>query len=73
MIPAVMQMIKVKMFDCCHELDLEDEINEFLETIQDDDLLSVKYQTAFLDSDEEEETIYSYSAMLIYKCMNNED
>lgn len=73
MLFMVMRMIKVKMFDCCHELDLEEEMNEFLETIRDEDLLSVEYQTTFLAGDEDEDTIYSYSAMLIYKCLNNED
>lgn len=64
-------MIKIKMFDCIHELDLEEDINAFLNTIADKDLLSIQYQTSFI-KENEDDIMYSYSAMLIYQSMNKE-
>lgn len=54
--------MKVKLFDESHEKDLEESINNFLETIND--LIDIKYQVAisFLG----EEQIYCFSAMIIY-------
>ena len=55
--------MKVKIFDECHEKDLEESINNFIGTI--DDLVDIKYQVAigFLG----EEQIYCFSAMVIYR------
>ncbi len=36
--------MKVKIFDCDHELDLEDEINKF---IKDKEVIDIKYNIAF--------------------------
>lgn len=54
--------MRVKVFDESHEKDLEESINNFLETIND--LIDIKYQVAisFLG----EEQIYCFSAMIIY-------
>ncbi|MGB4696183.1 MAG: sporulation protein Cse60, partial [Bacilli bacterium] len=35
--------LKVKIFDESHELDLEEAINEFLETIEEKDLIEIRY------------------------------
>ena len=54
--------MKVKIFDCEHELDLEMKINAFL--IDHDDIIDIKYQiNSFMAKDEQ---IYSFSAMIIY-------
>lgn len=55
----------VKLFDENHELDLEKKINDFLKTINDDDIVDIKYQVSTLY--DEREQIYCYSAMIIYK------
>lgn len=55
--------MKVKIFDENHELDLEQDINEFLDNIEAD-IIDIKYQTAV--SVFAEEQIYCFSAMIIY-------
>ena len=55
--------MKVKIFDENHELDLEQDINEFLSSI-DADIVDIKYQTAVSVFGEEQ--IYCFSAMIIY-------
>ena len=55
--------MKVKIFDENHELDLEQDINDFLSSI-DADIIDIKYQTAI--SVFAEEQIYCFSAMIIY-------
>lgn len=59
--------MKVKIFDETHELDLEQSINDFLETMEGN-LIDIKYQVS--TSMFAEEQIYCFSAMIIYK--NNE-
>lgn len=56
-------MLKVKLFDESHELDLEEEVNSFLETIKE--VIDIKYQVAVMYDMKEQ--IYCYSAMVIYK------
>lgn len=60
-------MLKVKVFDESHEIDLEDAINGFLEELEkDSSLVDIKYAvSAFLDVGGEQ--IYCYSALLIYR------
>ncbi|MBD9085271.1 sporulation protein Cse60 [bacterium] len=54
--------MKVKIFDEESEIDLEDDINKFIETV---DVIDIKYQVSLgLFS---EEQIYCFSAMIIYK------
>jgi len=57
-------MKKVKLFDEDHELDLEDEINDFLADFEGE-LIDIKYQVAIAKNDEEME--YSFSALLLYE------
>lgn len=55
--------MKVKVFDCEHEKDLEEEINKFLE--EDINVIDIKYQVSI--SMYSNEQIYCYSALIIYK------
>lgn len=54
--------MKVKIFDEESELDLEEDINKFISTV---DVIDIKYQVALGIFSEEQ--IYSFSAMIIYK------
>lgn len=61
-------MIQVKLFDYEHEKDLEKELNHFLKKIDEKKLLDIKYNiAAFPESEEEEEQVYCFSAMVIYR------
>ncbi len=53
--------MKVKIFDCDHELDLEDAINKF---ISDKDVIDIKYNLSIEAIGEDQ--IYCYTAMVIY-------
>ncbi|MGV3465620.1 MAG: sporulation protein Cse60, partial [Heyndrickxia sp.] len=55
-----------KVFDYEHEKDLEEDVNQFLKTIEDNKLLDIKYHVAVMPEDEEEQ-IYCFSAMVLYK------
>lgn len=56
--------MKVKIFDEGHELDLQNQINSFLEDFEGD-IIDIKYQVSLgIFSDEQ---IYCFSAMIIYK------
>ena len=55
-----MKMVQVKVFDEEHEDDLSDMINAFLEDNPD-----IKFSTSC--SIQEEEQIYCFSALLIYR------
>ncbi len=54
--------MKVKIFDCEDEKDLEEDINSFLEDVQN--LVDIKYQVSC--SVYSEEQIFCFSAMIIY-------
>lgn len=60
-------MIQVKLFDREHEKDLEKEMNRFLKGIDEKQLMDIKYNVAAITEDEEEEQIYCFSAMIIYR------
>jgi hypothetical protein len=60
-------LIQVKLFDREHEKDLEKEMNRFLKGIDETSLLDIKYNVAAMAEEEEEEQIYCFSAMIIYK------
>ena len=57
-------MFKIKMFDENHELDLEDEVNEFIEDL-DGHIIDIKYQMALCFNGEEME--YCFSCMILYE------
>ncbi len=58
-------MIKVKLFDCEHELDLEDALNDFLEDYKESEIVDVKYQMSMMSDGKGQ--VYSFSAMVIYR------
>lgn len=60
-------MIQVKLFDREHEKDLEKEMNYFLKGLEEKELIDIKYNVAAFPEDEEEEQIYCFSAMIIYR------
>lgn len=59
-------MLKIKVFDCEDEKDLEKEINQFVEEIskQDKEVKDIKFSTS--TTMYEEEQIYCFSALLMY-------
>jgi hypothetical protein len=61
-------MIQVKVFDEEHESDLEESLNEFLSGFKNDQIIDIKYQIAICDNaHEDNDTMFSFSAMVIYK------
>lgn len=54
--------MKVKIFDCEHENDLEDEINFFLK--QNITVIEIHYSTSHFDNNGEQ--IYSFSCLILY-------
>ncbi|MDM5156877.1 sporulation protein Cse60 [Bacillus sp. DX1.1] len=59
-------MIRVKVFDESHEKDLEDSVNTFLKKLNDEQLVDIKYQVGVSINDDENQ-IYCFSAMVVYK------
>ena len=57
--------MKVKVFDENHEHDLEMRVNEFLETLQTNIVIDIKYQLATLYDGREQ--VYCFSCMIIYE------
>ena len=59
-------MLKVEIFDEEHEKDLQKRVNDLIKTIDEENLIDIKYQIhAFLAASSEQ--IYCYSAMVIYR------
>lgn len=54
--------MKVKIFDCEHEKDLENEINKLLNEV---DVIDIKYQVSTSVCGEEQ--IYCFSALIMYE------
>jgi hypothetical protein len=59
-------LIQVKVFDHEHEKDLETDMNRFLKKIDETKLIDIKYNVAAIQ-EEEDEQIYCFSAMVIYR------
>jgi Sporulation protein Cse60 len=59
-------MIQVKVFDYEHEKDLEKDMNHFLSKLDDKKIVDIKYHVAAL-SEEVEDQIYCFSAMVVYR------
>lgn len=56
--------MKVKIFDYEDETDLEEDINSFIETNDDIEVIDIKYQVSVgVFSDEQ---VFCFSAMIIY-------
>ena len=58
-------MIQIKCFEEEHESDLEEEINEFLCSLQEEQLIDVKVSTSHFLA--ETEQIYSFFACVVYR------
>ncbi|RST76460.1 sporulation protein Cse60 [Siminovitchia acidinfaciens] len=58
-------MMQVKLFDCEHEQDLEEEINHFLSDLERKQVVDIKYNIAAI-GEAEDEQIYCFSAMVMY-------
>ncbi len=56
-------MVRVKIFEESHELDLMDDINSFLKDFEKKEIIDIKYCSSNYMA---EEQIYSFSAMIIY-------
>lgn len=58
--------MKVKIFDESHEKDLEQAINEWINSkgLEYDDIKDIKYSTSIASA--ENEQFYCFSAMIIY-------
>ena len=54
--------MKIKIIECSHELDLQDEINDFLE--KGKRIIDMKYQVSMCFSAELE---YSFSCFILYE------
>ena len=59
-------MVKVKLFDCEHEKDLEKDMNEFLKNVPEKNIIDIKYEVAEVGEDKNEQ-VYCFSAMIIYQ------
>lgn len=57
-------MMKVKILDCEHEKDLEDDINKFIDE-KDPKIIDIKYNIAAYSFGDEQ--IYCYSALILYR------
>ena len=53
--------MKVKVFDCDHEKDLEELVNDF---ISNKEVIDIKYQVSIAVNGEDQ--LYCFSAMIIY-------
>ncbi len=60
-------LIKVKLFDREHEKDLEQDMNHFLKGLDEKKLIDIKYNVAAMAEEDEEEQIYCFTAMVIYR------
>ena len=57
--------MKVKIFDEESEIDLEEDINNFLDEFEEINVIDIKYQVS--SSIYSEEQIFCFSAMIIYE------
>lgn len=62
--------MKVKVFDEMHEKDLEKSVNDFLDELDYEDVVDIKYQVSVSMFGDEQ--IYCFSAMIIYNVDNAE-
>jgi hypothetical protein len=60
-------LIQVKVFDHEHEKDLEKDMNTFLKKLDENRLIDIKYNVAAIQEEDEDEQIYCFSAMVIYR------
>lgn len=58
-------MLRVKIFDADDEVALEEEMNDFLEDINESQLKDIQFQVA--GTGDEEEVWTGYSALILYR------
>lgn len=61
-------MLQVKIFDEENEQDLMQEVNRFLKTIEENDVIEIKYSIACFGTIKNEQ-VYCYSAFIMYRVM----
>ncbi len=59
-------MVQVKLFDCEHEQDLEEEMNDFFSEKKKEEIIEVKYHIAAIGEPDSEQ-VYCFSAMILYE------
>lgn len=59
-------MLKIKVFDCEDEMNLEKKINSFIEEIskQDKEVIDIKFSSSISINDDEQ--IFCFSALVMY-------
>lgn len=65
-------MLRVKVFDEEHELDLEETMNLFLETLHEKQVKSVQYEVSVANDLATDEQVFCYSAMIVYHTTEDE-
>lgn len=60
-------LLKVKLFDEEHELDLEESINAFLETINKNKLRDIQYTVAVAEDTVDGGSVFCFSALILYE------
>ena len=63
--------MKIKVFDCGSEKDLENDINEFIQKSKID-IIDIKFSTSHFKTDIDTQ-IYCFSALVIYKPEDTSD
>lgn len=60
-------MLKIKVYDCNHEKELEKELNLLILDLEEhnQEIIDIKYSTSHF-FDENQEQIYSFSALVMY-------
>lgn len=56
--------MRIKMFDCEHEIDLEIQVNDWLVGIDDQFIIDIQYRVAVMY--DERSQVYCYTCMIIY-------
>ena len=58
-------MLQVKIFDCEHEEDLMDAVNDYLSEIEEEDVVSIHYSTSHFSVLNEQ--VFSFSACILVR------
>lgn len=60
-------MLKIKLYDCETEWDLEKQLNNLMEQLEkhDQEVIDIKYSTSHF-SDENQQQVFSFSALVMY-------
>lgn len=58
-------MLQVKIFDCEHEEDLMEAVNDYLSEIEEEDVVSIHYSTSHFSVLNEQ--VFSFSACILVR------